>query len=54
MILSLGIVLLFINALMLWITDKIVSPFEVRGFWTTVGAACGVRKLGLACKSNVL
>jgi putative membrane protein len=38
-ILSLGIVLLFINAFMLWITDKIVSPFEVSGFWTTVGAA---------------
>jgi len=38
-ILSLGIVLLLINAFMLWITDKIVSPFEVSGFWTTVGAA---------------
>jgi putative membrane protein len=38
-ILSLGIVLLFVNAFMLWITDKIVSPFEVSGFWTTVGAA---------------
>ena len=38
-ILSLGIVLLFINAFMLWITDKIVPPFEVSGFWTTVGAA---------------
>lgn len=38
-ILSLGILLLFINAFMLWITDKIVSPFEVSGFWTTVGAA---------------
>jgi putative membrane protein len=38
-ILSLGIVLLFINAFMLWITDKIVPPFEVRGFWTTIGAA---------------
>jgi putative membrane protein len=38
-ILSLGIILLFINAFMLWITDKIVPPFEVSGFWTTVGAA---------------
>jgi putative membrane protein len=38
-ILSLGIILLFINAFMLWITDKIVPPFEVQGFWTTVGAA---------------
>ena len=38
-ILTLGILLLFINAFMLWITDKIVPPFEVEGFWTTVGAA---------------
>jgi putative membrane protein len=38
-ILSLGIVLLFINAFMLWITDKIVRPFETGGFWTTLGAA---------------
>jgi putative membrane protein len=38
-ILSVGILLLFINAFMLWITDKIVGPFEVSGFWTTVGAA---------------
>jgi putative membrane protein len=36
---SLGIVLLFINAFMLWITDKIVGPFETGGFWTTLGAA---------------
>ncbi len=35
---TLGIILLFINAFMLWITDKIVPPFEVSGFWTYVGA----------------
>ena len=38
-ILTLGILLLFINAFMLWITDKIVTPFEVSGFWTYIGAA---------------
>jgi putative membrane protein len=38
-ILSLGIALLFVNALMLWLTDLIVGPFEVSGFWTAVGAA---------------
>jgi putative membrane protein len=38
-LLSLGIVLLFINAFMLWITDKLVPPFETGGFWTTLGAA---------------
>ena len=38
-ILTLGILLLFINAFMLWITDKIVPSFEVSGFWTYIGAA---------------
>ena len=33
-ILTLGILLLFINAFTLWIADKIVPPFEVSGFWT--------------------
>jgi putative membrane protein len=37
-IVTLGIILLFINAFMLWITDKLVPPFEVSGFWTYVGA----------------
>jgi putative membrane protein len=37
-ILTLGILLLFINAFMLWITDKLVPPFEVSGFWTYIGA----------------
>ncbi|MEO8289465.1 MAG: phage holin family protein [Gaiellaceae bacterium] len=47
-ILSLGIVLLLVNAFMLWITDKIVPPFEVRGFWTTVGAAAIVWLVNMA------
>lgn len=38
-ILSLGIALLFINALMLWVTSKLVSGFHVGGFWSTVGGA---------------
>jgi putative membrane protein len=38
-ILSLGIALLFVNALMLYITDLLVPPFEVSGFWTVLGAA---------------
>ena len=47
-ILTLGILLLFINAFMLWITDKIVPPFEVQGFWTTVGAALIVWLVNMA------
>jgi putative membrane protein len=38
-ILSLGVALLFVNALMLWLTDEIVPSFEVSGFWTAVGGA---------------
>jgi putative membrane protein len=38
-ILSLGIALLFINALMLWLTSKLVSGFHIGGFWSTVGGA---------------
>jgi putative membrane protein len=38
-ILSLGLFLLVINALMLWLTSKIVDGFTVGGFWSTVGGA---------------
>ena len=38
-IVSFGIALLFINALMLWVTGRIVSGFDVRGFLPTVGGA---------------
>ena len=37
-VLTLGILLLFINAFTLWIADKIVPPFEVSGFWTYLGS----------------
>jgi putative membrane protein len=38
-ILSLGLALLFINALMLWVTSKIVTGLHVGGFWSTVAGA---------------
>lgn len=38
-LLSLGLALLFINALMLYLTSVIVAPFEVGGFWSAVGGA---------------
>jgi putative membrane protein len=37
-IITLGIALFFINALMLYLTEKIVPPFEVGGFWEILGA----------------
>jgi putative membrane protein len=38
-ILTLGLALLFINALMLWVTSKIVTGLHVGGFWSTVAGA---------------
>ena len=38
-ILSLGLFLLAINALMLWLTSKLVDGFVVGGFWSTIGGA---------------
>jgi putative membrane protein len=38
-ILSFGLALLAINALMLWLTSRLVVGFGVGGFWSTVGGA---------------
>jgi putative membrane protein len=38
-ILSLGFALLLINALMLWVTSKLVTGLHVGGFWSTVAGA---------------
>ena len=35
---TLGVAYFFVNMLMLWLTVKIVDGFEIRGFWTYVGA----------------
>ena len=37
-VVTLGIVLFFINMLMLWLADIVVSGFDIEGFWTYVGA----------------
>jgi putative membrane protein len=38
-ILSLGVALLFVNALMLWVTSKVVTGLHIGGFWSTVAGA---------------
>jgi putative membrane protein len=38
-ILTLGVALLFVSALMLYLTDLIVPGFESGGFWSTLGGA---------------
>ncbi len=49
-ILSLGLMLLVINALMLWLTSRIVSGFTVGGFWSTLGGALIVWLVNAALK----
>lgn len=38
-ILSFGLALLVISALMLWLTSRLVAGFAVGGFWSTLGGA---------------
>jgi putative membrane protein len=38
-IMTLGLFIFVINALMLWLTDIVVGPFSTIGFWHTIGAA---------------
>ena len=37
-VITLGIALFFINMLMLFLTDIVLSGFDIEGFWTFVGA----------------
>lgn len=38
-ILTLGLFIFVVNALMLWLTSIVVPSFDILGFWSTVGAA---------------
>ena len=46
-ILTLGIAWFFVAMLMLWITDGLVSGFDIEGFWTYVWATIIVWALNL-------
>lgn len=39
MIVTLGLFYFVINAFLLWITDKLIDGFEIKGFFTTIIAA---------------
>jgi putative membrane protein len=47
-ILSLGLALLFINALMLWLTSRLVTGLHVGGFWSIVAGALVIWLVNLA------
>jgi putative membrane protein len=38
-IVTFGLFILIVNAVMLWLTDKIVPDFDTISFWRTIGAA---------------
>lgn len=38
-ILTLGLFTFVINAVLLWLTDRVVNDFEIKNFWTTIAAA---------------
>lgn len=38
-VVTLGLFIWLINAFMLWVTSLLVPPFDLDGFWRTIGAA---------------
>jgi putative membrane protein len=46
MLLTLGIAWFFVAMFILWLTDVIVSGFEINGFWTLVGGTIVVWAVG--------
>jgi putative membrane protein len=49
-VLTLGIALLFVNALMLWLTSEIVPDLQVGGFWSTLAGALVIWLVNLALR----
>jgi putative membrane protein len=46
MLLTLGIAWFFVAMFILWLTDVIVGPFQINGFWTLVGGTIVVWLVG--------
>jgi putative membrane protein len=47
-VLSLGVALLLVNALMLYVTSRIVTGLHLGGFWPTVGGAAVIWIVNMA------
>jgi putative membrane protein len=52
-ILSLGIALLVVNALMLWLTSDLVSGLRVGGFWSTLAGALIISLVNAALRASI-
>ena len=52
-VVTMGLFILVINALMLWLTGTLLAGFQVHGFWTAVGGALVLSVISLAANSLV-
>ena len=52
-IVTMGLFILVINALMLWLTGWLLSGFHVHGFWTALGGALVLGIISLAANGLV-
>jgi putative membrane protein len=52
-VLTMGLFILVINALMLWLTGWLLSGFHVHGFWTAVGGSLVLGIISLAANGLV-
>jgi putative membrane protein len=52
-IVTMGLFILVINALMLWLTGALLAGFHVQGFWTAVGGALVLSIISLAANALV-
>lgn len=52
-VVTMGLFILVINALMLWLTGTLLAGFQVHGFWTAVGGALILSIISMAANSLV-
>ena len=52
-VVTMGLFILVINALMLWLTGTLLAGFQVHGFWTAVGGALVLSIISMAANSLV-
>jgi putative membrane protein len=52
-VVTMGLFILVINALMLWLTGTLLAGFQVHGFWTAIGGALVLSVISLAANSLV-
>lgn len=52
-VITMGLFILVINALMLWLTGWLLAGFHVQGFWTAIGGALVLGLISMAANGLV-